>query len=344
MHFLRRIVSGFNLDIGIDLGTANTLVHVRNQGIIITEPSVVAVRVGDREVVAVGREAKEMLGRTPKDIIPIRPMRHGVIADFEMVEAMIRYFMRKTGFNKTWGRPRVAIGIPSGITEVEQRAVRESAEAAGAGEVYLIEESLAAAIGTNIPIDKPAGNLIVDIGGGTTEVSVISLGGIVVSNTIRTGGDDMDQAIKDYLKKEHNLVIGDRMAEKVKVEIGNAYPKIEVEQTAEVKGRDAISGLPRTVEVTSTEMRDCLMEPVQKVMETITKTLDQTPPDLAADISERGIILTGGGALLKGLDEYIASYTKVPVIIVDNPLTAVVLGASRYLLLLDTHPISYAST
>lgn len=327
----------FSNDIGIDLGTANTLVHVKGRGIVLSEPSVVAVRTGSREVLAVGEEAKRMLGRTPSNIEAIRPMRDGVIADFETVEKMIRYFIKKVhGNKKPFINPRMVIGIPSGITEVERRAVKESAEQAGAREIYLIEESLAAAIGADIPINEPAGNMVVDIGGGTTEVSVISLGGMVISNSIRVGGDDFDEAIMQHVKKVHNLIIGERTSEIVKVTIGNAYPDKEKNiETMDIKGRDAISGLPRILEMDSVEIRECLQEPINQVLEVVRSTLDQTPPELAADIVERGIVMTGGGSLLKGLSTFLSKETGVPVLLAENPLTCVVIGAGRFLEELD---------
>jgi rod shape-determining protein MreB and related proteins len=327
----------FSNDIGIDLGTANTLVHVKGRGIVLSEPSVVAVRTGSREVLAVGEEAKRMLGRTPSNIEAIRPMRDGVIADFETVEKMIRYFIKKVhGNKKPFINPRMVIGIPSGITEVERRAVKESAEQAGAREIYLIEESLAAAIGADIPINEPAGNMVVDVGGGTTEVSVISLGGMVISNSIRVGGDDFDEAIMQHVKKVHNLIIGERTSEIVKVTIGNAYPDKEKNiETMDIKGRDAISGLPRILEMDSVEIRECLQEPINQVLEVVRSTLDQTPPELAADIVERGIVMTGGGSLLKGLSTFLSKETGVPVLLAENPLTCVVIGAGRFLEELD---------
>lgn len=332
-----KLLNVFSNDIGIDLGTANTLVHVKGRGIVLSEPSVVAVRTGTREVLAVGEEAKRMLGRTPSNIEAIRPMRDGVIADFETVEKMIRYFIKKVHGNKRpFISPRMVIGIPSGITEVERRAVKESAEQAGAREIYLIEESLAAAIGADIPINEPAGNMIVDIGGGTTEVSVISLGGMVISNSIRVGGDDFDESIMQHVKKVHNLIIGERTSEIVKVTIGNAYPdKDKNIETMDIKGRDAISGLPRILEMDSVEIRECLQEPINQVLEVVRSTLDQTPPELAADIVERGIVMTGGGSLLKGLSTFLSKETGVPVLLAENPLTCVVVGAGRFLEELD---------
>jgi rod shape-determining protein MreB and related proteins len=321
----------FSLDLGIDLGTANTLVHVRGKGIVLSEPSVVAVERGTKRVIAMGQEAKRMLGRTPGDIIAIRPLRDGVIADFETTEKMIKHFIDKVtpkGIFKA--KPRVVIGVPSCITEVEKRAVRESCEQAGAKEIFLIEESMAAAIGANIPINEPAGNMICDIGGGTTEISVISLGGMVISNAIRIGGDEFDEAIIKHVKLVHNLIIGESTAEDVKIKIGNAFPEREVKKI-EIKGRDAISGLPKILVMDSVEIREALQEPINLIIEEIKKTLDQTPPELAADIVERGIVLSGGGALLTGLAKLIGQQTGVPVIIAENPLLCVALGAGKFL-------------
>jgi len=320
----------FSNDMGIDLGTANTLVHVKGQGIVLCEPSVVAVQSGTGKVLAVGQEAKRMLGRTPGDIVAIRPMKDGVIADFETVEKMIRYFFMKVHKRKTLVRPRVVIGIPSGITEVEKRAVRESAEQAGAREIFLIEEGLAAAIGADIPISEPAGHMVIDIGGGTTEIAVISLGGMVVSDSIRVAGDEFDDAIIKYMRSNYNLVIGERMAEEVKFKLGNAFPEKKTE-SMELKGRDSITGLPKTLELDSSEVRKALAEPVKEIIDGIKLALAKTPPELASDISDRGIVLTGGGALLKGLDKYISKETGVPVILAENPLTCVVMGAGKFL-------------
>jgi len=325
-----RLYGAFSNDIGIDLGTSNTLVYVRGQGIVLSEPSVVAVHNSSKKVLAVGQEAKRMLGRTPGEIIAIRPMRDGVISDFETVEKMIKYFFQKVHNRKALVKPQVVIGIPSCITEVEKRAVRESAEQAGAREIYLIEESLAAAIGANIPIQEPAGHMIIDIGGGTSEISVISLGGMVITNAIRVGGDEFDEAIINHMKKIHNLVIGESTAEDVKITIGNVYPEKDV-QSFEIRGRDSISGLPRILTVDSVEIREALQEPTTIVLEEIKKTLDQTPPELAADIVERGIVMTGGGSLLKGFPKLISKETGVPVILAENPLTCVVLGTGKFL-------------
>ncbi len=325
-----RLWGSFSNDIGIDLGTSNTLVLVRGRGIVLCEPSVVAVHSAAKKVLAVGQEAKRMLGRTPGEIIAIRPMKDGVISDFETVEKMIKYFFQKIQNRRTLVKPRVVIGVPSCITEVEKRAVRESAEQAGAREIYLIEESLAAAIGANIPIQEPAGNMVIDIGGGTSEISVISLGGMVITNAIRIGGDEFDEAIINHMKKIHNLVIGESTAEEVKITIGNVYPEKEI-QTVEIRGRDSISGLPRILTLDSVEIREALQEPTNIVMEEIKKTLDQTPPELAADIVERGIVMTGGGSLLRGFAKLISKETGVPVILAENPLTCVVLGTGKFL-------------
>jgi len=328
---MSKISEMFSLDLGIDLGTANTLVYVKGRGIVLSEPSVVAVERGTKRVIAVGQEAKRMLGRTPGDIIAIRPLRDGVIADFETTEKMIKFFIEKVMPKSLFKpKPRVVMGVPSCITEVEKRAVRESAEQAGSKEIYLIEESMASAIGANIPINEPAGNMICDIGGGTTEISVISLGGMVISNAIRIGGDEFDEAIIKHIKLVHNLVIGESSAEEIKIRIGNAYPEREVKKI-EIKGRDTISGLPKILEMDSFEIRDALQEPINIIVEEIKKTLDQTPPELAADIVEGGIVLTGGGALLTGLSKLISSQTGVPVIIAENPLLCVALGAGKFL-------------
>lgn len=320
----------FSNDMGIDLGTANTLVHVKGQGIVLSEPSVVAVQAATGKVLAVGAEAKRMLGRTPGDVVAIRPMRDGVIADFETVEKMIRYFINRVHKRKTFVRPRVVVGVPSGITEVEKRAVRESAEQAGARETFLIEEALAAAIGANLPIQEPAGNMIVDIGGGTTEIAVISLGGLVIGDSLRIAGDEFDEAIMKYLRTQYNIVIGERMAEEVKFRLGNAFPEKKVE-TMQLKGRDNLSGLPRTLDIDSVEIRKAIKEPVDQILEGVKQVLGKTPPELAADIVERGIVMSGGGSLLKGLDKYISKETGVPVILAENPLTSVVLGAGKFL-------------
>jgi rod shape-determining protein MreB len=325
----------FSNDIAIDLGTASTLVYVRGKGIVLNEPSVVAVDKGSNRVRSVGKEAKRMLGRTPSNIVAIRPMRDGVIADFEITESMIRHFIRKVHNSRRMSRPRMIIGIPSGITEVERRAVRESAERAGAREVHLITEPMAAAIGAGLPIQEPAGNMIVDIGGGTTEVAVISLGGIVVFKSTRTAGDELDNAIIQHIKREYSMFIGERTAESIKINIGSAFP-MEEERTMEVKGQGLVAGLPKTMTITSEEIRNALEEPVSEIKSTIRQTLEHTPPELAADIVDRGMILTGGGAMLHGLDQLISEETKLPVIIAESPIECVVRGAGKALEELDT--------
>ena len=324
----------FSNDIAIDLGTATTLVYVRGKGIVLNEPSVVAVDSGTNRVRAVGEEAKRMLGRTPSNIVAIRPMRDGVIADFEITESMIRHFIRKVHNSRRMSRPRMIIGIPSGITEVERRAVRESAERAGAREVHLITEPMAAAIGAGLPIQEPAGNMVVDIGGGTTEVAVISLGGIVVFKSTRTAGDELDDAIIQHIKREYSMFIGERTAENIKIKIGSAFDMGE-EETMEVKGQDLVAGLPKTLTITSEEIRNALEEPVSEIISAIRQTLERTPPELAADIVDRGMVLTGGGAMLKGLDRLINEETKLSVIIAETPIDCVVLGAGKALEELD---------
>ena len=320
----------FSCDMGIDLGTANTLVYVKGQGIVLCEPSVVAIQKGSNNVLAVGDEAKRMLGRTPGNIVAIRPLKDGVIADFEVTESMLRYFTEKVHNRKILVRPRMVVAVPSGITEVEKRAVRDSAEHAGAREVYLIEEPMAAAIGVGLPVHEPAGNMIIDIGGGTTEVAVISLAGIVYSETVRVGGDEFDEAIIQHMKKSYNLVIGERTAEEIKIKIGSAYP-LDKELTMEVKGRHQIAGLPKTVTITSEEIREALLEPVAAIVNSVRNTLEKTPPELSSDLVDRGLILAGGGALLRGLHMLIASETGLPVNVADDPLTAVVLGTGTVL-------------
>jgi rod shape-determining protein MreB len=323
-------VFGFrSQDIGIDLGTCNTLIYVQGKGIVINEPSVVAVERGTKKVMAVGVEAKRMLWKTPGNIIAIRPLRDGVIADLESTEKMIRYFISKALPRYRLFKPRMVVGIPSCITEVERRAVEESAYKAGAREVMVIEESRAAAIGADIPIFEPAGHMICDIGGGTTEISVISLGGMVVTNAIRLGGDEFDEAIIKHVRSIHNLIIGEQTAERLKIEIGNASPDKTIEKV-EIKGTDAITGLPRRLEIDSVEVRDALKDPIAQIIAEIKTTLGQTPPELAADIVERGIVMTGGGSLLKGLPKLISKETGVPVIMAERPLDCVALGAGKY--------------
>ena len=330
---LDRFFGFFSNDLAIDLGTANTLIYVKNEGIVCNEPSVVAVQKNDRggkRVLAVGSEAKKMLGRTPGSIVAIRPLRDGVIADFEVTEAMLRYFIRKVHNRHTLVRPRIVIGVPFGITEVEKRAVRESAESAGAREVYLIEEPMAAAIGAGLPITEPTGSMIVDIGGGTTEVAVISLSGIVFSKSIRVAGDKMDEAIAQYIKRKYNLLVGERTAELIKITIGSAYPGDEI-RTMEIKGRDLVGGVPRTVVITEEEIRDSILEPINQIVEAVRFALERTPPELAADIVDRGVTLAGGGALLRNLDMLLREETGLPVATADDPLTAVVMGAGKAL-------------
>lgn len=326
---LRSLFNAFSSDIGIDLGTCNTLVYIAGKGIVASEPSVVAVERGTKKVVAVGEEARRMLWKTPGDIIAIRPLRDGVIADLETTEKMIRYFISKVLQRRWLVKPRMVIGVPSCITEVERRAVEESAFKAGAREVKVVDESLAAAIGANIPIFEPAGHMVVDIGGGTSEISVISLGGMVVTNAIRLGGDEFDEAIIKHVRTVHNLIIGERTAEDLKTTIGNASPDKKIEKM-EVKGTDAITGLPRRLEIDSVEVREALQEPITSIVEEIKRTLGQTPPELAADIVERGIVLTGGGSLLKGFDTLIANETGVPAFRAEDPLNCVALGAGKY--------------
>ncbi|MDA0765734.1 MAG: rod shape-determining protein [Verrucomicrobia bacterium] len=317
-------------DIGIDLGTANTLVYVKDHGIVLREPSVVAVKAGTNEVLAVGDDAKRMLGRTPGNIVAIRPLRDGVIADFEVTEAMLRHFIRKVNNNRRGTNPRVVIAIPSGITEVERRAVRESAEAAGAREVYLIEEPMAAAIGVGLPVQDAAGNMIVDIGGGTTEVALISLSGIVYSRSVRTAGDELDEANIQYMKRAYNLMIGERTAEDIKIRIGSAA-SLPKETSMEVKGRDLVSGLPKTITITSQEVREAMAEPLATIVDAVRTTLERCPPELAADLVDRGLVLAGGGALLRGLDKRLREETGLPVHVAEDPLSAVGEGTGKVL-------------
>jgi rod shape-determining protein MreB len=331
--FFSKFLGMFSNDLAIDLGTANTLIYAKGKGIISSEPSVVAIRRearGQKKVLAVGKEAKDMLGRTPGSIEAIRPMKDGVIADFEITEAMLRYFIRKAHNRATLIRPRIIVGVPFGITEVEKRAVRESAESAGAREVYLIEEPMAAAIGAGLPITEPTGNMIVDIGGGTTEVAVISLAGIVYSQSVRVAGDKMDEAIVQFIKRNYNLLIGERTAELIKICLGNAFPENET-KTMEIKGRDLVGGIPRTLEINSDEIREAIAEPVHAIIEAIKTTLERTPPELAGDIVDKGIMLAGGGALLRGLNKLIHEETGLPVMIADDPLSCVALGAGKAL-------------
>jgi len=317
-------------DLAIDLGTANTLIYVRGQGVVLDEPSVVAINANDGRPVAVGLEAKRMMGRTPNHIKAIRPLKDGVIADFEVCEKMLRYFIQKVHASK-WSKPRMVICVPSGITGVEQRAVQDAAEYAGARKpVHIIEEPMAAAIGADMPVHEPSGNMIVDIGGGTTEVAVISLGGIVTAQSVRVAGDELDEAVLQYVKKEFSLAIGDRTAEEIKIQMGSAWP-MEEELTADIRGRDLISGLPRTIQITTEHVREAVAEPISAIVDAVKTTLDKTPPELAADIMEDGITITGGGALLGGLDERLMHETGMPIRIADEPLYSVVIGSGRAL-------------
>lgn len=315
-------------DLAIDLGTANTVLYVKGKGIVLREPSVVAVRGG--RVLAVGSEAKEMLGKTPGNIDAIRPMRDGVIADFEVCEAMLRYFINKVHNRRTLVHPRIIISVPSGITQVEKRAVRESAESAGAREVFLIEEPMAAAIGADMPITEPTANMVIDIGGGTTEVAVISLAGIVYAKSVRVAGDKMDAAILQYIKRKHNLAIGERTAEQIKISIGNVLPA-EPYETMEIKGRDLVSGVPKTITIRSDEIQSAIAEQIEVIVDAVRLALEATPPELSADIVDQGIVLTGGGALLKNLDKLLANETGMPIIVADDPLSSVVLGSGKAL-------------
>ncbi|MGD9272441.1 MAG: rod shape-determining protein [Syntrophobacterales bacterium] len=331
------ILGWFSSDLAIDLGTANTLVYVKGKGIVLSEPSVVAVRKdgrGTNKVLAVGKEAKMMLGRTPGNIVAIRPMKDGVIADFEITETMLRHFIRKVHNRRSLIRPRIIVCVPSGITQVEKRAVRESAESAGAREVFLIEEPMAAAIGAGLPITEPTSNMVLDIGGGTTEVAVISLAGIVYSKSVRVGGDKMDEAILQQIKRKYNLLIGERTAELIKTTIGNAFAGEQAEKM-QIKGRDLVSGIPKIIEIDSDEVRESITEQIETILETVKIALEQTPPELAADIVDRGIVLTGGGALLQNLDMLLREETGLPITITEDPLSTVVLGSGKALDSLD---------
>ncbi|MEK6814478.1 MAG: rod shape-determining protein [Nitrospirota bacterium] len=328
-----RVIGWFSTDLAIDLGTANTLVYVRGQGIVGNEPSVVAVAKGSNKVLAVGLEAKRMLGRTPGNIVAIRPMKDGVIADFDATERMLHYFISKVHNRRALFSPRIVIGVPSGITQVERRAVKGAAEKAGAREVYLIEEPMAAAIGVGLPITEPSGSMIVDIGGGTTDVAVISLSGIVYSKTVKIGGDKMDEAILSYIKRKYNLLIGERTAEEIKMEIGSAsyVNGADGKRTMDVKGRDLVSGIPKTLIVDEEEIREAMLDPVTAIVNTIKLTLENTPPELSADIIDKGIVLAGGGALLRGIDTLLREETGLPIILAEDPLSAIVLGAGKVL-------------
>ncbi|MBU0630192.1 MAG: rod shape-determining protein [Candidatus Margulisbacteria bacterium] len=325
----------FSRDLGIDLGTATTLVFARGEGIILCEPSVVAINKDNNKPLAFGNEAKGMLGRTPANIVAVRPMRDGVIADFEITEMMLRHFINKSHQRSAFVRPRIVVGVPSGITGVEKRAVLDAAMHAGAREAYLVEEPMAAAIGANLPVSEAQGSMIVDIGGGTTEVAVLALGGIVVSKSIRVAGDEMDEAIVSHCRKNYNLLIGERTAEQIKIDIGSAYPLPE-EKTIEVRGRDLVTGLPKTLTLTSSEIRDALAEPVSMVVDAVRMTLEKTPPELSADIMDRGIVMAGGGSLLRGLDKYLAQETEMPVYVVDDPISCVAYGTGKILEEIDT--------
>ncbi|MDY5051035.1 MAG: rod shape-determining protein [Candidatus Mucispirillum faecigallinarum] len=320
----------FSSDLAVDLGTANTLIYVKGRGVVSSEPSVVAINSNTKEILAIGQEAKNMLGRTPANISAVRPMKDGVIADYDTTEKMIRYFILKVHNRRSLVRPRMVICIPSGVTQVEKRAVKDSAIQAGAREVYLIEEPMAAAIGAGLPIQEPSGNMVVDIGGGTTEVAVISLSGIVYANSVRVGGDEMDDNIVNYIKRQYNLLIGTATAEDLKIKLGSAFP-LENEIKTEIKGRDLVTGIPKTIEISDSEIREALKEAIAKIVDAVRIALEQTPPELSADIVDRGIVLTGGGALLKNLDKRLSHETGLPIIVSDDPLKAVALGSGKVL-------------
>ncbi len=325
------IFGGFSRDMGIDLGTANTLVHVKGRGIVLREPSVVAIKSDTGEVLAVGEEAKRMIGRTPGNIVAIRPMKDGVIADFDVTQAMLKYFIRKAMNTKSFVRPRVVVGVPSGVTEVEKRAVIDAAQQAGAREAYLIEEPMAAAIGAGLPVEEATGSMVVDIGGGTTEIAVISLGGIVTSRSIRIGGDELDSAIVQYVKRMYNLLIGERTAEEVKMAIGTAIVDPATEKAMDIRGRDLVSGLPQTVHLKAREVREALNEPIYKIIDAVKGTLEKTPPELASDVMDHGIMMTGGGALLTNLDKLLSKETGMPVLVAEDALSCVGEGTGRSL-------------
>jgi len=329
--FIQKFLGLFSNDLAIDLGTANTLVFVKGKGIICNEPSVVVIRKDNKKTIAVGADAKRMLGKTPANITAIRPMKDGVIADFDATGEMLKYFITKVHNRKSFVSPRVIIGVPSAITQVEQRAVKDAAQASGARDVYLISEPMAAAVGVDLPVGEPTGNMIVDIGGGTTDVAVISLDGIVYSKVVRVGGDRMDETILAYIKRKYNLMIGERTSEQIKMEIGSAHPVDDKKRELEIKGRDMVSGIPKTVLINEEEIREALKEPVTVILDTIKVTLENTPPELAADIVDKGIVIAGGGALLKGLDLLIKEETRLPVIVAEDPLTAVVRGVGKML-------------
>lgn len=323
---------GSGKDMGIDLGTANTLVYVKGKGILLREPSVVAINTTSKKTLAVGAEAKQMIGRTPGNITAIRPMKDGVIADFDITQTMLKTFIEKVTSKSSFTSPRIIVCFPSGVTEVERRAIEEATKQAGAREVLLMEEPMAAAIGAGLPVDEPTGSMIVDIGGGTTEIAIISLGGIVTSKSLRVAGDELDHAIVSYIKKGHNLTIGERTSENIKMELGSAFKSEEEEERKmEIKGRDIMTGLPKTIEISEEQIRDALKEPIALIIESIKTTLEKTPPELAADIMDKGIMLTGGGALLRGIDELISKETHIPVHISESPLDCVALGAGKAL-------------
>jgi rod shape-determining protein MreB len=331
-----KILGFFSNDLAIDLGTANTLVYIKGKGIVCNEPSVVVIRKDDKKPIAVGTEAKRMIGKTPANITAIRPMKDGVIADFDATGEMLKYFIKKVHNRRSFISPRIIIGVPSGITQVEQRAVKDAAQLSGAREVYLIGEPMAAAVGVGLPVGEPSGNMIVDIGGGTTDVAVISLDGVVYSKAVRVGGDKMDESIMAYIKRRYNLMIGDTTTEQIKINIGSAYKTNGSEQRVmEIKGRDLISGIPKTLAINENEIREALQEPVNAILDTIKVILENTPPELAADIVDRGIVLAGGGALLRGLDLLIREETGLPVILAEDPITAVVRGVGKMLDELD---------
>jgi rod shape-determining protein MreB len=328
--FLDQLMGVFSNDVAIDLGTANTLVYLRGKGIVLNEPSVVAVDRTTGKVIAVGKEAKSMLGRTPDEIVAVRPLKDGVIADFEKTEDLLREFIQKALRRRTWVRPRIIICVPSGITEVEKRAVQDSAQHAGAREVLLVPEPIAAAIGVGLPVGKPSGNMIIDIGGGTTEIAVMALNSIVNQQSIRVGGDEMDEAIVQYVKKAYNLLIGEQTAEQIKIRIGSAF-RLEQEEEMEIKGRDLVAGIPKTMKISSVEVREALSEPLQQIVDALMQSLEKTPPELASDIVDRGIVMTGGGSLLRGIDMLLREATNLPITVAEDPLTCVVLGTGKIL-------------
>ena len=328
--FLDQLMGVFSNDVAIDLGTANTLVYLRGKGIVFNEPSVVAVDRTTNKVIAVGKEAKSMLGRTPDEIVAVRPLKDGVIADFEKTEDLLREFIQKALRRRTWVRPRIIICVPSGITEVEKRAVQDSAQHAGAREVLLVPEPIAAAIGVGLPVGKPSGNMIIDIGGGTTEIAVMALNSIVNQQSIRVGGDEMDEAIVQYVKKAYNLLIGEQTAEQIKIRIGSAF-RLEQEEEMEIKGRDLVAGIPKTMKISSVEVREALSEPLQQIVDALMQSLEKTPPELASDIVDRGIVMTGGGSLLRGIDMLLREATNLPITVAEDPLSCVVLGTGKIL-------------